>query len=62
MWNGHSDATRMTHFLQSSVNRIPGEFHCCDSNMLSFEKCFEVKLFAIQAVACAHYAYVAVRE
>lgn len=62
MWNGHNDASRMTHFLQPGVNGIRGEFHCSDGNMRSFEKCFETKAFAMQAVACAHYANVAVRE
>jgi hypothetical protein len=52
----------MTHFLQPGVNGIRGEFHCSDGNMRSFEKCFETKAFAMQAVACAHYANVAVRE
>ena len=62
VWNGNSDATRMAHLLEPGVNGIRGEFHCCNSNLRSFEKCLETKLFAVQAVACTHYAYVVVRE
>jgi hypothetical protein len=60
--DGDSDLTRAPQLLQPGVNRIRGEFLCRDSDVGCFQKRRKVKLFATQAVTCAHDTYVAVRE